>query len=109
MARLADGDLICNAARDGDLSHVSQLVSRGISPNARESLYASTPLHWSGQARAPHAAQEISAATLAARSRPALRSVSHSALLRLPALRAPLQLGVARFCAPAVARAPAPA
>ena len=58
MARQSDGDLICNAARDGDLSHVSTLISRGINPNARESLYASTPLHWSGQVRPRHAEKE---------------------------------------------------
>ena len=46
-----DGDLICAAARDGDLSHVSALVARGVSPNARESQFGSTPLHWSGQVR----------------------------------------------------------
>ncbi len=46
-----DGDLICAAARDGDLSHVSALIARGVSPNARESQFGSTPLHWSGQVR----------------------------------------------------------
>ena len=52
MSSRHDGDLICAAARDGDLSHVTALVSRGVSPNARESQFGSTPLHWSGQARA---------------------------------------------------------
>jgi hypothetical protein len=46
-----DGDLICAAARDGDLSHVSALLARGVPPDARESQFGSTPLHWSGQAR----------------------------------------------------------
>ena len=46
-----DGDLICAAARDGDLSHVSALLARGVPPDSRESQFGSTPLHWSGQAR----------------------------------------------------------
>jgi hypothetical protein len=46
-----DGDLICAAARDGDMSHVSALLARGVPPDARESQFGSTPLHWSGQAR----------------------------------------------------------
>lgn len=53
-----DGDQICMAARDGDLSHVSALLARGVAPDARESQFGSTPLHWSGQARQPTAARK---------------------------------------------------
>ena len=52
-----DGDQICMAARDDDLSHVSTLLARGVSPDARESQFGSTPLHWSGQARLPRGAE----------------------------------------------------
>ena len=46
-----DGDLICAAARDGDLNHIASLISRGVPPDSRESQFGSTPLHWSGQVR----------------------------------------------------------
>jgi hypothetical protein len=63
-----DGDLICAAARDGDLSHVSALLARGVPPDARESQFGSTPLHWSGQARRLRARRVRACACYAARS-----------------------------------------
>jgi hypothetical protein len=62
MASRHDGDLICAAARDGDLNHLASLLSRGVPPDCRESQFGSTPLHWSGQVRCPRVPRTRSAA-----------------------------------------------
>jgi hypothetical protein len=62
MASRHDGDLICAAARDGDLNHIASLLSRGVPPDCRESQFGSTPLHWSGQVSSPRGRSRRSAA-----------------------------------------------